>query len=216
MYCKTCNKEILTTDTSKYPKEFCSYSCYEKWNRCNKTPNCSCVVCGKPMYIKPYRLNRLVHGITCSKECANKNKSVYSSGPGNHQFGLKGDKNSSYKGKEITRINNKLTDVMVYDPTHPYCTENLRVKKHRLIVEENYKLFSNTYFEEINGRVVLKPEIIVHHLDGDHDNNDISNLVPLTKSEHSKLHISQNEIIRDTTTGKIIGVKKPNSVGGNP
>ena len=53
------------------------------------------------MYLKPSRLKRVKNGICCSKECTNKLKSEYSKGTKNHQYGLKGNLNSSFKGEEI-------------------------------------------------------------------------------------------------------------------
>jgi hypothetical protein len=41
--------------------------------------------------------------------------------------------------------------------------------------------------EEHIGRY-LKPGEVVHHIDGDKTNNDISNLMLLTNSDHMKLH----------------------------
>lgn len=209
--CKYCGKDIISPDPSKFPNGFCSYRCYEWWVKFNKTPNCKCVVCGKEMYLKPYRLNRLKNGITCSIECASKLKSEYSKGEKNHQFGLTGDLNSSFKGEEILRANNSLTEVMVYSPNHPYKNQNGRVKKHRLIVEQNYFLFDEKYFEMIDNQVVLKPEVEIHHKDGNHDNNEISNLIPLTKSEHMSIHSKLRAMKLREKAGKydkLIGVLK--------
>lgn len=41
--------------------------------------------------------------------------------------------------------------------------------------------------EQYIGRKLL-PNEVVHHIDKDKTNNDISNLLLLTQSEHSKLH----------------------------
>ena len=74
----------------------------QKWHG---TPNCKCVVCGKDMYIRPNRIKRAKHGVTCSKECSSKNRSKWFSGAGNHQFGLKEDLNSSFKGMNFQKPN---------------------------------------------------------------------------------------------------------------
>ena len=67
----------------------------------NKEPNTKCSICGKEMYLKPARLKRVKNGITCSKECGNILKSKYMKSEQNHQFDLKGELNSSFKGNEI-------------------------------------------------------------------------------------------------------------------
>ena len=52
------------------------------------------------------------------------------------------------------------------------------VKLHRLIMEEHL------------GRKLTSDEI-VHHIDGNKLNNDISNLQVMTRGEHSRLHRKQ-------------------------
>ena len=213
--CKICGKTDYLIDTKKFPKDFCSYKCYEEWQKWNKTPNCRCVICKKEMYIKPSRLKRIKNGITCSLDCANKLKSIYMTGEGNHQYGLKGELNSSFKGKETIEHNHNIDDIMVYDPTHPYANDSGRVKKHRLLVEQNHKLFDDKFFLEKGGRIVLKREYQVHHKDGNHNNNDINNLEILTRSEHTSIHNKEKEIIRDSL-GRITGVVKQGELLESP
>lgn len=57
---------------------------------------------------------------------------------------------------------------------HPYKGYLDYVPEHRLIVEEHYNLFDK------NGL-----------------NNDINNLIPLTRSEHTSIHNNEKTIIRD-------------------
>ena len=136
-------------------------------------------------------------------------------GKGNHQYGLKGELNASFKGKEIIKHNNSVDDIMVYDPTHPYADKHGRVRKHRLLVEQNYKLFDSKFFLYEGGRIVLKKEYEVHHKDGNHNNNDINNLQVLTKGEHVSIHNKEKEIIRDSL-GRITGVVKRSELLENP
>ena len=56
----------------------------------------------------------------------------------------------------------------------------------------------------------------MHHIDGDHNNNDISNLTILTRSEHTSQHNQEKEIIRDLKTGRITGVIKSGELLGTP
>ena len=207
MICKQCKKEY-NTQNSKLPKNICSSKCYDEFQKWNKEPNCKCPICGKEFYVKPSRLKRLKHSPTCSVECASELKSQYMSGEGNHQYGLKGNLNSSFKGEEIIQHNHNVDDIMVYDPKHPYANDNGRVKKHRLLVEQNYTLFDSKFFLKLGGRIVLKKEFQVHHKDGNHNNNDINNLEILTRSEHTSIHNKEKEIIRNSQNGRIIGVVK--------
>ena len=48
----------------------------------------------------------------------------------------------------------------------------------------------------------------MHHIDENHNNNDINNLMPVTRSEHTKIHNGEKVIIRDNISGRIIGVLK--------
>lgn len=206
--CKICGKENYPVDTKKFPKDFCSYGCYEEWCRFNKTPNCKCAVCGREMYIKPSRLKSVKNGVTCSKDCANKLKSEYSKGEKNHQYGLIGDKNKSFKSKTI--ISNT-GYVLEYCPGHPRphdrSLKTVRVLQHRLVIERNADKFDDKYFEIIDGWKVLKQEYDVHHINKDKQDNRLENLQILSRSEHTSHHNSEKEIIRDKL-GRIIGVVK--------
>ena len=208
--CKNCGKEIIE---AKAPKNFCSNKCYDEWSKFNKTPNCRCAYCGKEMYLKPSRIKRAKNGVTCSKECANALKSEYMSGKGNHQYGLTGDKNASFKGTEI--ISN-YGYILEYCPNHPYphdrSVKGTRVLQHRLVVERNYSKFDSKFFEEINGMIVLKQCYDVHHKDENKQNNSLDNLEIVTKSEHTTHHNLEKEIVRDRF-GKIIGVFKSGNIG---
>lgn len=53
--------------------------------------------------------------------------------------------------------------ICIYKPDHPFCRNDKTVLEHRLVMEE------------ILGRY-LHPSEVVHHIDGDKQNNDIDNL----------------------------------------
>lgn len=65
--------------------------------------------------------------------------------------------------------------VLIYAPNHPKATANNTVYEHQLVMEQHI------------GRYLKKGEV-VHHIDGNRSNNDISNLLLLTNSDHAKLH----------------------------
>ena len=177
--------------------------------------NVICEICGKEYHVKPSHIKRYKHH-TCSKECCNKLKSILYKGSGNHQWGLKGDKNASFKGKRTLKRNNGVTDILVYMPNHPYANKDGRITLHRLTVENNYNKFNIKYFEEVNGKIVLRKDSHVHHINGNHDDNNIENLIPVTKSEHRAIHNSEVDIKRDLKTGRIIGVVKRGELLENP
>lgn len=184
--------------------------------------NVTCEICGKEYHMKPSHLKRFKHH-TCSRECCNKLKSILYKGTGNHQYGLKGDRNASFKGECLVKRNNGNTDIFVYAPDHPYANKNGRVTLHRLVVEENYNHFNIKYFEEINGKIILRKDSHVHHINGNHDDNNIKNLMPVTRSEHRSIHNNEVIIVRDDKTGRITGVikrgellEKPEEVNQQP
>lgn len=205
LICKQCGKEFSVIpcrqDTAKYCSKHCANAGLHGEN------NCICEVCGKEFHRKPYHMKRYKHR-TCSKTCMNLLKSKLYTGEGNHQYGLRGPLNASFNGLEITRKNNNLNDIKVYSPDHPHKDKDCRVSKHRLLVEKHYELFDLKYFEKINNKIVLKRTSHVHHINGNHDDNRIENLIPVTKSEHKQIHAAECEIIRDKVTGRITGVLK--------
>lgn len=42
-------------------------------------------------------------------------------------------------------------------------------------------------------KVTLTPDIDIHHIDGDRNNNSIKNLVALTREEHIQIHLDQGD-----------------------
>lgn len=203
--CAICGKEFQVIPCRKHTAKYCSKECANKAQE--GVLNCICEFCGKKFHKKQYHINKTKH-ITCSKECCYKLRSLLYSGENNHQYGLKGKLNASFKGEKIIRINHNNVDVRVYMPTHPYADCNGRVIEHRLIVEQNYKLFDQKYFEEKRGMIVLKKTTQIHHINFNHNDNRIENLIPVTRSEHTTIHNLFSSIIRDNKTGKITGVIK--------
>ena len=63
----------------------------------------------------------------------------------------------------------------VYAPNHPHKNKRNCVYEHQLVMEKHI------------GRYLRKDEVI-HHIDFDKTNNDISNLKLMTNSEHIKYH----------------------------
>ncbi len=143
-------------------------------------------------------------GYFCSKDCFNEYKKVWFVGANNHQYGLKGNLNSSFKGDVIATKNNHLNEAEVYAPHRADANRNGRVVLHRLLVEENWENFRSDAFDIINSQHVLKKGFIVHHVDGDHNNNSLDNLMVVTKAEHRRIHNANYYMLRSKKTGRFV------------
>ena len=194
--CELCGKAFITTK-DRYRKNkhnFCSHECSSIYKKAS--PNCECVICHKPLHRKPSYIKK-TKNITCSYECCYKLKQMTMSGENNHQYGLKGRLNPSYEqGFIITHYGYR--SIIAWD--HPYHNSSGRVLEHRLVAEQF--LLDNLNSIEINGKLYLRPEFTVHHIDFDKLNNNVENLCVLRKETHVAFHNSLNEIIRDDN-GKI-------------
>ena len=153
-----------------------------------KELNVACSYCGKLFHIKPsYILKNKKH--YCSIECNKKDRSEYMSSSGNHQFGLKGSYNSSWKSDEkITNYGYKKIRCI----NHPFKDCDNFVFEHRLVAEEFLLNAENSI--SINGKLYLRKDYVVHHIDENKLNNKVENLLIVTKEEHAKIHHPKTNI----------------------
>ena len=86
-----------------------------------------------------------------------------------------------------------------YIDNHPYFTKTNGIRKYRVIYEANLNgIAVDEYLLRLNlnkleGLKFVSNEYHIHHLDGDHTNNSVNNLTPLTISEHRKHHALTNK-----------------------
>lgn len=213
--CEICGKQYQVPHWRKESK----YCCKECANKAAKAkPNLICPVCGKEFHRKPYHLKRFkgTFGFCCSKKCDSKNRVEHMSGEQNHQYGLKGHLNASFKNSDLVHKNHNVADVYCYAPAHPFADKRGRVLKHRLVVEASSHLYNSEYFTEIDGYKCLKKGLDIHHIDGNHDNNNVSNLAVMTRAQHTSIHNKQKIIIRDSKSGRITAVVKREELLENP
>ena len=184
--CAVCGKEVIAWGIrAKRENIYCSIQCRSIGLK-SKNLNVTCPVCGKKFHLKPYIAN---DGNThcCSRECCNKHRSQRFSGKGNHQWGLKGKLNASWKSDEKITVHGYKR---VRRLEHPFKDCDGFVLEHRLIAER--QIATHDQCIEINGKKYLNPSLVVHHKNGNKQDNRPENLQILTLPEHTHLHKSKN------------------------
>lgn len=159
--------------------------------------NVKCPICGLEFRVKPYTI-KTTKNICCSRKCSSELRKVTMKGVNNHQFGLFGELNGSYEGGR--HINNGYTLILSHN--HPFKNKANLVMEHRLIAEKHLLTDENKIV--INGKDYLNPKFVVHHIDGVRDNNEVSNLQIMLKSEHTRYHNLMNPHKRNNDNGRFV------------
>lgn len=184
----------------------CSQKCMGISSRA--TPEHNCANCGKEFHIKPFRDKR-ANNKYCSNRCKLSHQSVTFSGCNNHQYGLIGSLNPTYRSDfSIT----KYGYIKCITPLHPYRTNAGHTMLHRLIMEEylNANDPSSPALEKLDGypKKILSKKYDVHHFNEIKTDNRIENLKIITRSEHTKLH-NQRRLMNTIKFKKTEYVKTP-------
>lgn len=159
-----------------------------------KECNAVCAMCGKEFYVKPYMLKKRQNHY-CSRECYAKARSIFFSGENNHQYGLRGDKNSSWKHDEKIKKDGYR---MVRCIGHPFSQKDDYIMEHRLVAEKYLLTDENSVV--IDGKRYLSPDYVVHHKNGNKLDNRPENLEVMTKKDHVSMHSKQRPKVFDPFT----------------
>lgn len=153
--------------------------------------NMECPICGKRFHLKKSGIPKAkVH--YCSRECHAIAKQTYFSGEGNHQYGLRGNKNASWNGG---RKKSNYGYWLVQCIGHPFAWRGQDyVFEHRLVAEKYLLTDENSV--TINGKRYLSPDYIVHHKNGIKTDNRPENLKVMRKGEHSSIHSTEQNKTR--------------------
>lgn len=218
--CNFCEKEFSVTPSRFNTRNmfYCSKECESSFRRAE--PNMECPVCGKRFHIKPYRINRLRTNekVCCSKKCFYITKKEMCIGELNHQYGIKGELNSSFKS-DIKFSNYGY--ILIRNTTHPLKTKDNFMFVHRLIMEEHLRANypDSTYLISIEGykNKFLDVDIKVHHKNEDKLDNRIDNLECMSLSDHTRLHCKLRNYKRNKEGDfvKIAGKKLKNDNSKN-
>lgn len=159
----------------------------------------TCKYCDKPVARKYSGGKFRGYARTCmSKECLHKNYEICKTRGWKHgeenvakrqeirkkiSEAMSGCKSHSWKGGKTNTYShgnnkNSIEYVKVKLRSHPYCDKDGYVREHRLVMEK------------FLGRYINKNEV-VHHINHDGLDNRIENLQLMTRSEHTKLHITK-------------------------
>lgn len=208
--CLNCGNFFQVINSRKDTAKFCCRNCADEYKRKNQDLNCTCTQCGKKFHMKQSQIDRYPRnmGIFCSKECEAEYRKEWFKGKNNHQFGLKGALNASFKRGLLTRRNGHLEEEWISCPDRPDLKNNsTRMTVHRYNVVTNSDKFDSCLFNKVGEYYVLKDKLHVHHIDLDHTNNNLSNLTILSQHIHTKVHNQIKELAVELTS-KIIGVLK--------
>jgi len=154
--CDNCGREFKRrfSFVKRSKSHFCSNDCKADWQTRNnrgkgnplyKRVEVRCAYCGKKLLRKPCHIKRSKI-FFCSEKCRGAWRSA----------NLKRDKNTLWRGGKS--YNNGYLEI--FKPNHPNVTSRGYVMQHRLVMEK----FLGRY---------LKPEEVVHHINGDKTDNRI-------------------------------------------
>jgi len=185
--CSICNSNVEIRHKERLLRKniFCSKKCEGTFRKKESPLNASCIVCNKKYHVKPSNINKTK---TCSMKCRNELDSKRMVGNGNHQYGLKGKKNGSWKSDKRKTSNGY---IKIRKPYHPFKDCDGFVLEHHLIAEKYLLNKDNSIM--LDGKYYLKKPLVVHHKDENKQNNAPENLMILTRGKHRSLHAQMNK-----------------------
>lgn len=160
-------------------KIFCSKECLNNYRKSTNPNYKKCAYCGKLVYRRPNHTEKdKSKRFYCCTEHMGKHRKILMLGENNPNYN-----NIRRKDGDIMYKNGYIYERVI---SHPFGDEDGWVRQHRLVAEKYLLNDENSVC--INNKRYLSPEYDVHHIDFDKHNNDVNNLVVLTRSEHAKIH----------------------------
>ena len=182
LQCKICGASFKVPQCRSKTAEYCGKSCAVIGRAMAMSlPKVAitCKECGKVFYDHQCHAHKRVF---CSRACMESNK-AHKAGK---SYRFTGSSNPMWAGG-ISKHSDGY--IYKYAPDHPF-SSNGYVFEHRLAAEDNLRSTDpeSVFLVRLGDRKYLRPEISVHHIDGDKTNNSPDNLLVVTNSEHQKIH----------------------------
>lgn len=149
----------------------------------------TCPVCGKEFYVPNYESNK----ICCSYACSN---TYFRSGENNGMYKKEIHTSSDEKIKEYGRKSRERTK-----------KANEKNRQH-YVSQKGYKKICFKYHPHKCCVCGEENVVAVHHYDGNHFNNEPSNLLPLCPTHHVYIHSKYKNLIIDKINSYIEEFKK--------
>lgn len=85
--------------------------------------------------------------------------------------------------------------VRVHAEDHPYASDGY-VFEHRLVYEQHLRKTdpNSPHLIQLGTQLYLHPDVVVHHINGVKDHNEVENLQAMSTDEHTRLHHDQGDI----------------------
>ena len=183
--CDYCGKEFYCQNfrIEKYKHVFCNTECKAAYIISHRELNYTCDWCGKKFYRPPAYINKTKHFHSCSKECESYLRQQLMAGERNHQYGIKGSANATWKSDK--RINST-GYILIRRQEHPYANSEGFIYEHRLVAEANLLTDENSV--KIDGVRYLSKDFQVHHCNFNRSDNSVDNLRVMPAHIHMSYH----------------------------
>lgn len=182
--CECCGKtfEKKKSDVSRSKSFFCSTECVAKSRKgkpkASKAPKHykTCEVCAKEFRVT---LTRKDTARFCSRGCQS-NSEAFRQECSEAQ---RGEKSWRWTGGRFTSYDG-------YILTRDASLGSMRLREHRLVMLKAMleQAPGHPFLQEIGGKWLLHSDVDVHHIDRNRSNNELSNLLAVTKEAHDRIH----------------------------
>ena len=187
LQCKICGSSFKVPQCRSKTAEYCGKSCAVIGRAMAMSlPKVAitCKECGKVFYDHQCHAHKRVF---CSKACMESSRTHLQ----DKSNRTSGGNNPMWRGGVC-----KHSDGYIYKRAvdHPFACRSY-VLEHRLVAEDNLRSTDpeSVFLVRLGDRKYLRPEISVHHIDGDKTNNTPDNLMVVTNSEHQKIHAAMRK-----------------------